>query len=127
MLIEEGCLRDRCCHLKKGGLTQSFSDESLLARHADLLQIIHTFLSRVDSGNRSKWPFSQVVVNPNLDLERGEGLNALIFKDVSGCFSGGYGCLHPACGAVGSKSHHIAKARSVLQLFRNRLQENNTV
>lgn len=81
---------------------------------AVMLLIVHTFLSRVDSGNGSKRAFPFIVVNPDLDVKRWEGLDALVFKDVSGCFGRWNGGLHPTCGTVGSESHDVAEPWPIL-------------
>lgn len=85
---------------------------------------VHTFLSRVDGGNRSKRTLPLVVVNADLYMERRERLDALVFKDVSGRLWGRHGGLHPARGPVRSERHHVAEPRPILQLLWNRLQAN---
>lgn len=83
-----------------------------------------TFLCRVDGDDGSERAFPFVVVHSNLHLEGGEGLDALVLEDIFGGFRWGHCGLHPACGAVRSEGHHIAKPSPVLQLLRNRLEEN---
>lgn len=85
---------------------------------------VHTFLSRVDGGNRSKRTLPLVVVNANLYMERRERLDALVFKDVSGRLWGRHGGLHPARGPMRPERHHVAEPRPILQLLWNRLQAN---
>lgn len=84
---------------------------------------MHTFLSGVDGDNRPEWTFPLVVVNSDLYLKRRKGLDAFVFKDVSGGLGGRYGGLHPTRGSVGSKGHDVAEPWSVLQLLWNRLPE----
>lgn len=66
--------------------------------------------------------FSFVVVNPNFDLVRGKGRDAFILEDISGGIRGSDGSLHPARCPKWAESYHIAKARTTLQLLRNRLR-----
>lgn len=91
-----------------------------------IVVMVHTFLRWVDGGHRTKRAFSLVVVNPDFDLVRGVGRDALVLEDVSGGIRGRDSSLHPALRPEWAESHHVAKARTALQLLGNGLRRNES-
>lgn len=80
-----------------------------------------TFLCWIDGCHWTKRSFSLVVINPNFDLVRGEGWDALILEDVSGSFWRRDSSLHPARRPEWAERHHVSEAWTALQLLGNRL------
>lgn len=76
----------------------------------------------MDGGHWAERALSFIVVNPDFDLVRGEGRDALILEDISRGIWGRNSSLHPALCPKWAESHHIAKAWAALQLLRNRLR-----
>lgn len=66
--------------------------------------------------------FTLVVVNSNLYFVGRERWDTFVSKNISRCICWCYCRLHPTCGSSRSKSNHISKALTILQLFRNRLK-----
>lgn len=85
-----------------------------------------TFLSGVNGGHRAEGAFSSVVVNPHLDLVRGERRDALVLENVSGCLWGGDGGLHPTLRPQRAESHHVTEPRAALELLGNGLKRSRT-
>lgn len=91
-----------------------------------IVLLVHTFLRRVDGGHRTKRSFSLVVVNPDFDLVRGEGGDAVVLEDVSRGIGGRDSSLHPALSPQWAESHHVAEARPTLELLRNGLKRHES-
>lgn len=78
----------------------------------------------MDGGHWTKRAFPLIVVNPDFDLVGGEGRDALILEDISRGIWGRDSSLHPALCPEWAESHHVAKARTALQLLWNGLRRN---
>lgn len=87
--------------------------------------ITPTFLSGVNGGHRAEGAFSSVVVNPHLDLVRGERGDALVLENVSGRLRGGDGGLHPTLRPQRAESHHVTETRAALELLGNGLRRSH--
>ena len=81
-----------------------------------------TLLRRKNSNNTAELALPQAVVHAHLHFKQGQGCDAVVSANISGCIGRCQNRLGPGAAAEWAESHHIAKVLSALLLLWNWLR-----